>query len=42
MIRKLVAIPTGDGILPQNWLSLTTQPEYARLVHMQRGRHERD
>jgi hypothetical protein len=32
MIRKLVAIPTGDGILPQNWLSLTTQPEYARLV----------
>ena len=32
MIRKLVAIPTGDGIVPQNWLSLTTQPDYARLV----------
>lgn len=30
--RKLVSIPTGDGILPQRWLSLTSQPLYSLAV----------
>lgn len=30
--RKLVSIPTGDLILPQRWLSLTSQPLYSSAV----------
>ena len=30
--RRLVSISTGDGVLPQNWLSLTAQPLYSGAV----------